>query len=223
MASTPQNEQPRVLPAIDAAAEQRRAAIDGEIAVLQRCLKSYPYPQQAAWMRRRLDRLVAMRDAPADPRSPAPAESPDLSKVPPWAREIVAEHIARQEAGRAAARRQAAEAEQRAHEEAVTADRRASLNAPMMGHMGNRAGENFRLREPQRLTRIFSTLEQRHIAAVRQRQAEDTRNPVANIHSLPTSSDNNAPVPRCNLRPPAFWDLKAPDSTRSTDLSAAMP
>jgi hypothetical protein len=147
---------------------------------------------------------------------------PDPSELPPCLREIVEEHYARKAVERAVAERQATAAAWREREEAITAHRRATAAAPLLGHMANATGR-FVLREPRRLTAIVSTEEQRHIAAVRQRQAEDARNPVANIHPLPTSSDNNAPVPRCNLRPPAFWDLRPPDSRRSTDLSAAMP
>ncbi len=90
----------------------------------------------------------------------------DLGKLPLWARDIVREHLDRKAAERGEAERQAAEAARIAHEEAVTAPLRAALRAPMTGHMGNRPGENFRLRPPQRVTRLVSTPEARHTVAM---------------------------------------------------------
>jgi hypothetical protein len=158
------------------AAELRRA-INVEIANLQRWLKIHP--QQAAWMQRRIDELIAWRDAPDGEAAPveACAESyamPDLASVPEWARPIVQEHHGRQAADRAETERRAAQTARLSRERAATAYHRASLPAPQMGHMANASG-NFALRLPQRLIRMVSTPEQRHIASVREARVHEAR------------------------------------------------
>jgi hypothetical protein len=85
MASTPQNEHPRVLPVIDAAAEQRRA-LDAEIAQLILVFHNAPL-QHKDWLRRRIDGLIAMRDAGVETTEPEASaeELPNFSNVPPAA------------------------------------------------------------------------------------------------------------------------------------------
>ncbi len=139
--------------------------------------------------------------AGSSPRRPTTCAScaPRLPRrLPSWARDIVQEHRARKAAERVAEKREAVEAAFRAHHEAVTAHRRAALNAPQMGHMANRDGEWFRLRDPRRLTQIVSTPEQRLIAAMQRNRAEEARISAAAIGPR-LAPENAAPIPLCGL------------------------
>jgi hypothetical protein len=200
-------------PAIDAAAELRRR-LDDEIARLCR-LHAIAPEQQKGWIERRLNELFAMRDAgaeTAEPENSAEVSEPDLDTVPAYLRDIVQEHLVRKAAERAEAKRQAAEEIRLAHEEAVTAQRRAALSAPQMGHLANVASFK-RGQDPQRLTRTVSTPEQRQVAAMRHSRAEEARIATATMRYVRPAPENAAPIPCCDLRPPAIkstpWDLTA--------------
>ena len=195
----------------------RRAAIDAEIERLITVFYSAPV-ENREWLRRRIDMLMAARDAEAEmaPEACEDAPEPDLADVAPWAREMVREHLDRKAAERRAAKRQAAVEAYREHEEAITAHRRAALSAPMMPHMGNRPGENFRLRDPRRATAAFSTPEERHAGHLTRLRAAEAAKPVGNVVHVPAAPENAAPIPCCDLRPPR-------DKAPWTDLTAAMP
>jgi hypothetical protein len=103
------------------------AGINDEIVRLNRRMPDLP-PHLRSAVRRRIDELAAWRDelrypgrASATERAPAGDE---LTDVPAWARPIVTDHLARQEAKREGAEREAAEAVRRAREEAILAPRR---------------------------------------------------------------------------------------------------
>ena len=95
----------------------------------------------------------------------------DMSEVPAWARPMVEDYLAR----KAAAERQEAEIARFAAEEAKLAERQAAKAAPMMSHMENGPGENFRRAEQPRVTAAVSTKEQRDLDAARQNRLKDAR------------------------------------------------
>jgi hypothetical protein len=78
------------------------AGISDEIVRLNRRMPDLP-PHLHAAVSRRLDQLAAWRDHLRHPgrvsaTEQTPSDEADLSNVPPWARAIVNDHLARQEA-----------------------------------------------------------------------------------------------------------------------------
>jgi hypothetical protein len=197
MASTARNERARVSPATDETAALRRATIDAEIAQMCELVEAASTNPNIGWMKARLDRLIAQREALAAPEAPAqPAddEMPDLAMVPSYLREIVRRDYEQRAAERAAK-------EWQAYADVALAHHRAEQAAPLMGNMARGPDGRLNLRHPPALTRfvsttladfgapamgnmarrpagIISTPEERHAAAVREVRKRDAASGV---------------------------------------------
>jgi len=209
-ASSQRTENPQMSPATEAAELPRAPILEdidpaiavlGEIAQWRRMLAgAQPHlvriiTNNIATLQAELETLLhpdrAVMAPVTDESAPVPR---DLSQLDPNVREAVEYVLAIKDAERAEAERQAADAARIAYEEAVTAPRHAALRAPLMGHLASRAGENFRLRAPQRVTRLVSTPEARHTVAVNATRMEEARIAAAANH-LGGPVEYAAPIP----------------------------